>query len=132
MITFTEVEMALGAIIAIFAIITTCWGGIKAIREAIAPLAHLFDTTQENTRDIAQMRKDLDQMANTMGNYDEYFRKDKRELEKDREELDDLKRATTLLLRGVSQLIEHALSGNHTDELKDSKKSIDDYLYKRN
>ena len=131
MISFTEVEMVIGAIIAIFAIIATCWGGVKAIREAISPLSNLFEVSKENERDIAILKQDVAVLQQKATDYDDYFRKDKKALEKDREELDDLKKANVLLLQAVSELIEHEIHGGHEEELKQTNDRIDDYLRNR-
>lgn len=131
MISFTEVEMVIGVIIAIFAVSATCWSGVKAIREAISPLSNLFETSKENAHDISQLKQDVAALKQKSTDYDDYFRKDKKALEKDREELDDLKKATVLLLQAVSELIEHEIHGGHEEELKQTNDKIDDYLRNR-
>ena len=131
MISITEVEMVVGAVVAIFAIVVTCWQGIKAIREAVSPLSNLFETSKENERDITRLKQDVADLQQKSTDYDDYFRKDKKALEKDREELDDLKKATVLLLQAVSELIEHEIHGGHEEELTQTNDKIDDYLRNR-
>lgn len=52
-------------------------------------------------------------------------------LDKDNRRLGELEESNRLLLRAISQLIEHELTGNHNDQLKSVKDDINKYLINR-
>lgn len=132
MITFTEIESALVVFVAIFAVIATVWGGIRSIREAISPLTNLISEHHDVAATVKTIDGDVAKIKDKMNDYDEYFRKDKRQLEKDREDLDSLKKANALVLQGINQLIEHELNGGkNAAELKETHESINKYLINR-
>lgn len=130
-VTFIELQNAVGVIVGILAIVAVAWGGIRAIREAISPLSELIKSCTATKETVEKLDGEMSDVQQTLKDYEEYFRKDKRALEKDRKELDDLKKANSLVLRGINQLIEHELTGNHTDELKKTQSDITEYLVNR-
>lgn len=132
MITFTEIESALVVFVAIFAVIATVWGGIRSIKEAISPLTNLISEHHDLAATVKTIDADVAEIKGTLKDHDEYFRKDKRQLEKDREDLDSLKKANALVLQGINQLIDHELNGGKNEaELKKTHDNINKYLVNR-
>ena len=52
-------------------------------------------------------------------------------LSRDKARLDDLEEANRLMLRAISQLIEHEVTGNHNEQLKAVKDDINHFLINR-
>lgn len=130
-IDFTQLEMFFGVIIAILAVAATCWGGVRAIKEALSPLSNTIRITRETADKVKTLEKDISDIKDEVKDHAGYLDKDKKELERDQKRIDDLEKSNRLVLRGISQLIEHELSGNHTEELRKTHNDIDDYLINR-
>ncbi|MBR1445457.1 MAG: hypothetical protein IJ586_00010 [Alloprevotella sp.] len=90
-------------LLALVATWNTLWTGWKNVREARKP------------------QDDLRAMVESHGKM----------LAKDKERLDDLEESNRLVLRAISQLIEHELTGNHNKQLTEVKDDINDYLINR-
>lgn len=131
MIGVTEVEMVAGAVVAIFAVLATCWAGVKAIREALSPLSNLFETVQQNERDIKQLKSDVSAIKLKLNTHNEYLRKDNGELKRQQDDLRDLRQSNLLLLRGISKLIKYLSNGGDESILASTEESIDEYLLSR-
>lgn len=46
-------------------------------------------------------------------------------------ELKEIQEATFLCLKTVDSLLEHALTGNHTDEMSEVKKEVKEYIFSK-
>lgn len=126
-----DVAMMLGTVIGLLAIVATAWGGIKAIREALAPLRNMTDLVKETAEKVEKLTKTVDKLNETVDRHSELLDNDNKRLEADREHLDDLEKSNRLVLRGISQLIEHEVHGNNTEKIQATKEAIDDYLINR-
>lgn len=96
--------LAFGVVaLAIIAIWNTVWTAIKNYREAKKP------------RDDEKARLEA---------VEEH-------LDNDNKRLNSLEESNRLMLRGMVQLLEHEIDGNHTELLKDVKDDIETYLINR-
>lgn len=96
--------MAAGVVLlAIVATWNTVWAGVKNLREA---------------------RKPNDDLRAKVAAHDQMLARDKARL-------DDGDQMQRLLLRAISQLIEHEVSGNHDEQLKAVQNDINEYLINR-
>lgn len=102
-VTETDILAAAVVILAIVAAWNTIWSGIKNYREARKPQNDLRATVEAHGKMLA----------------------------KDKERLDELEESNRLLLRAISQLIEHELTGNHDDQLVSVKDDINKFLINR-
>ena len=105
MAQLTEVDILAAAAVVLIIVTAwnTVWSGIKNYREARKP------------------QNDLRAQVEAHGNM----------LAKDKERLDELEESNRLMLRAISQLIEHELTGNHDDQLTRVKDDINEYLINR-
>lgn len=46
-------------------------------------------------------------------------------------EMEDISKATFLLLKTCDSLLEHALTGNHTEEMNEVKKEVKEYIFSK-
>lgn len=90
-------------LLAIVAIWNTVWMGIKNVREARKPQNDL--RAKVEAHDVM--------------------------LARDKARLDDLEQSSRLMLRAISQLIEHEVTGNHNDQLRKVQEDINTYLINR-
>jgi len=90
-------------LLAIVATWNTLWAGIKNIREARKPTDDLRATVEAHSAMLA----------------------------KDKARLDDGDEMQRLLLRAISQLIEHEVTGNHDEQLRQVQQDINTYLINR-
>lgn len=100
-IGFENVQSFVTMLVAIFAVVATVWSGVKAIKEAIKPLTDLKERIED----------------------------DEKKLDNDNKRLNDLEKSNKLLLKAIDQLIEHEITNNHSDKLKEVQEEIHDYLY---
>ena len=98
-----EVQGFFLVLVAICAAAGTIWGGVKAIKEALRPLTDLMERVDEHSRLLAN----------------------------DHSRLNDLEASSRLMLRAISELIEHEVSGDHIERLEQIQADISDYLINR-
>lgn len=77
------------------------------------------------------LTKPLDELNNKLKHHDECFDRDKKHLEKIDVAIEDLGTATNLLISSNIAMMSHTIYGNHTEDLKEEKKQMEDYLVER-
>lgn len=70
---------------------------------------------------IKKMRKPSKDIQTRLDEYDLMFANDQKQLARQDE-------AIKLLIRGLSQLMTHAVDGNHTDQLEKTRDDMNDFL----
>ena len=116
-ITFTAYEL--------WAMVLAICGGIVAISGAITVLAKLAikikePETNQNER-IKACEDHLESIDGTLKEYKGYFQRDKMRL-------DRLEFGNEAENRALLALLNHAIHGDNTDELKSAKKELEQYL----
>lgn len=103
------------------AIILVLVGAYNAIMTAI-----------KNRREEKKLRDSpVTKLTERVDRHDELLKKDKDRLDAMEDRITDLRRQSTIMLRGVRALLSHEVNGNSTDKLKSSMTEIDDYLINR-
>lgn len=104
MIGFEDIQSFMLVLLAIFGVIATSWGAIKAVREALSPFTNLAKRIEQ----------------------------DEKTLNEDRKRIEELEESNRLVLKAIEKLIEHqVLSGKNetsTDDLKAVQEEIHEYL----
>lgn len=126
-----DFTLVVGTIIGLLAIIATAWGGVKAIKEALSPLTNMTALVRETADKVTTLTETVDELTKTVNHHAQLLDKDNKRLEYDREHLDDLEKSNRLMLRGISQLIEHEIHGDNEAKVQEIKEAIDDYLINR-
>lgn len=103
MLTFEMIQDFVIVLLAICSFVVAIWGSVKAVREALAPLNTLMERLDE----------------------------DERRLDRDNRRIKDLEDSNRLLLKAIDQLIEHEITNNHFDKLREVQEEIHDYLINR-
>ena len=116
-ITFTAYEL--------WAMVLAICGGIVAVSGAITALAKLGAKMREpennqNER-IKACEEHLESIDGTLQEYKGYFQRDKMRL-------DRLEFGNEAENRALLALLNHAIHGDNTDELKSAKKELEQYL----
>lgn len=100
---YDAVQITMTTILAFCAILVAIWSAYKVIKEARQP-------SEERLKRLSDVEEHLDN---------------------DNKRLKDLEEATKLNLKAQLAIIDHLTTGNHTEQLKDVKTEIQDYLIRR-
>lgn len=90
-------------ILAICALLTAIWGVWKIVKE---------------------IKKPNDDLKNEVARHTEC-------LDKDNKRLDEVEHSTQLVLKGMLVIINHEITGNNIEKMKDTRDELQDYLINR-
>lgn len=90
---------------------------------ALALLA-IWNTVWTSVRNYREARKPRDEEKARLAEVEKH-------LDNDNRRLNELEQSNRLVLRALSQLIDHELDGNHTDKLEKARDDINEYLINR-
>lgn len=90
---------------------------------ALAVLA-IWNTVWTSIKNYREAKKPRDDLRAKLEAHDAMLKRDKARL-------DDLEQSSRLMLRAISQLIEHEVTGNHNDQLRQVQQDINTYLINR-
>lgn len=105
------ITLSMATIIYIASCVTVIGGAIKILAEAKKSL-----------------QKPLDELEEKVLNHDKFLSSDKAHLEKVDYALEDLTKSFNMLVRSNRVILDHLAEGNHTGEIQDTLKEIDDWL----
>lgn len=108
------IELNIATIIYIATAIGTVGAAVKILSEAKKALT-----------------KPLEEMNDRLQLHDECLTKDKRHLEKIDVAIEELGEATNLLISSNIAMMSHTIYGNHTEDLKEEKKQMEEWLVER-
>ena len=98
-------------------------------------LAGAYNTIMQAVKTRREERRLRDspvtQLKERVDKHDELLAKDKSRLDKLDEQMCDMGRQSTIMLRGVRAILSHEINGNSDDKLKSSMTEIDEYLISR-
>ena len=77
------------------------------------------------------LTKPLEEINNKILHHDQCLDKDKKHLEKIDVAIEELGTATNLLISSNIAMMSHTIYGNHTEDLKQEKKQMEEYLVER-
>lgn len=77
------------------------------------------------------LTKPLDEINKKMKHHDECLARDSKHLEKIDVAIEELGEATNLLISSNIAMMSHTIYGNHTENLKEEKKQMEDWLVER-
>lgn len=77
------------------------------------------------------LTKPLDEINRKLDRHDDWLDRDKKHLEKIDVAIADLGTATNLLISSNIAMMSHTIYGNHTEDLKQEKKQMEEYLVQR-
>lgn len=103
----TEMETFVRVLLAIAA-------GIVTIGGAVAFVEHIAEKASKHNRELAEQVESHEER-----------------LLRDHKRLNDLESSSRLIMRGVMQLMSHEVDGNHTQQLKDVRNEMQEYLINR-
>lgn len=116
----------------IFAIVVAVCGAIVTVSAAMTAIAKLINKTKEPNKKqdekIAALEEEVKKINERLERGDNRFHEDA-----DRVDALEASMKTTnkVIIESLQALTAHAIDGNNTQELKDAKKSLDDYLINR-
>ena len=123
-ITFTLEE--------VWHLILAICGGIVAISGAVAVIVQIIKKlrhpNQKQNEEIAALKQRVDKVEKRLEDGTEQFRKDDIRATKLEMELKD---TTKMIVKCLQALMAHEIDGNNTEELKSTKKEIDNYLLEK-
>ena len=121
-LTFNEVGTTIAAIAAACGFIALVWNAIKAIKEWISSLRK---PTDDHINDVeAQVMDHEKRIEHLEGCCTDVKNKLKSDWEFQQEEID----MNRLMLKSIKTLLQHAVDGNHKDNLVRREQEIDQYL----
>lgn len=107
-------------------------GAIITISGAIAVIVKAIDKAKEPNKKqderLAALEGDVKKINERLQNGDGRFQAD---AERIASLENDMKETNKVIIESLQALTAHAIDGNNTQELKDSKKRLDDYLINR-
>lgn len=95
--------------------------GIGIVGGACVWVKKLLEPFTQPLRDIEKKQKRLE------SDYDDMEDR----ITKLEKEVEDISKATFLCLKTCDSLLEHALTGNHTEEMKDVKEEVREYIFSK-
>lgn len=105
------VVLIIGGILALAGAISTIGGAVekvvKVVRAARAP-------EKQQNAEIDTIKTRLDKIE--------------AKLEKDKQQIDDIREGNHVLTKGMFALLEHGINGNNIDQMRDAKKDVEAYL----
>ena len=109
----------------LFNLMLAVCGAIVTISAAMVAIARIIEKIKKPNIDQDKRIKDLE----------DSIKKINERLELDAKRLDayeqSFKQSTNVIIESLQALTAHAIDGNNTDELKESKKKLDTYLLNR-
>lgn len=75
------------------------------------------------------VKKPADEITDKIKEHDGYFANDKARLDNLEHMMVDMRKCMVLLLESEVAVLEHLEDGNHTKDLQEKKRNIDNYLY---
>lgn len=123
-IVFTPNEL-LGVILAICAAIITISGALAVVAKVIERAKE--PNKKQNDR-IAALESEVNRINNRLRDGDDRFDADSKKLI----ELEhSMKETNKVVIKALQALTAHAIDGNNTDALKNSKEDLDEYILKK-
>lgn len=95
--------------------------GIVAIGGAYTFIEHLIDKASSKSHKV----------EDKVAEHDRALEKHMEYLDKDKKRLDDMEDSSRLIMRGLMQLMTHEIDGNHTEQLKNARDEINEFLINR-
>ena len=74
------------------------------------------------------LEKPLDEINKKLKEHEEYLENDKKRLEEISKSLDALTDAINILIKSHQTVLDHLEEGNHTGEIREEKKHLNDWL----
>ena len=93
-------------------------GGVSCLGAALAYIARAIGWIRKPEQTQNDMLKDHEKRIKHLEDI----------TEKDYSEIEKLQKEMGMMLRAVMAIMSHSIDGNHTEDLKESKKEINDYL----
>ena len=95
--------------------------GIVAIGGAYTFIEHLVERASIKGNRVAEKVTEHERAIEKHAEY----------LDKDKQRLDDMEHSSRLIMRGLMQIMTHELDGNHTEQLKQVRDEMNEYLINR-
>ena len=92
-----------------------------AILSVIVLINNAVKALREMTKPVTDLRKEIDKINDRLDRVDEKLEDDYQSMRREKER-------GKMLLKGVKQLVDHAIDGDNIDEMTKVKKEIEDYL----
>lgn len=96
-------------------------GGVVAVAGAVAVVVKFWKWAH----------KQSDENATTLDEIMTWLASDKHRIEDLEKKQDEVDKQNKMLLKGVMQLMNHELDGNHTEQLTSARDEIQNYLFER-
>ena len=107
--------------------------GILGFLVLFVEMYNKFSTARNNRRAERRLREmPVETLTARVDAHDQMLANDKRRLDDTDKRLDDIRKESTMTLRGVRALLSHEINGNSDDKLRESYDQIDDYLLPKN
>lgn len=103
MTTYDQIATAFVVILAACGALAVIWGAIKAVHEMKKPYDDLVEKADEHERKLAN----------------------------DHKRLEDLKTSSDLQAKMLLQMANHMMDGNHSDQLRQARDELQEYLIMR-